>query len=42
MLSSELLDKITKYLEENKEEVIDFLRDLVNLEGQHGEKEKCF
>lgn len=40
MLSSELLDKITKYLEENKEEVIDFLRDLVNLEGQHGEKEK--
>ena len=39
MFSNELLEKIGKYIEENREAAIDFWRDLVNYEGQHGEKE---
>ncbi len=38
MVSEYLLEKIEGYLQENQTAMVDFLRDLVNLEGKHGEK----
>ena len=40
MFSGELLDKISRYIGENRQEALDFWRDLVNYEGKHGEKDK--
>ncbi len=39
MFTEELLNKIDHYIEENREDVVRFLEELVNLEGRHGEKE---
>ena len=39
MFTEELRNKIDSYIEENREAVICFLEELVNLEGRHGEKE---
>ena len=39
MFTEELRNKIDSYIEENREAVISFLEELVNLEGRHGEKE---
>lgn len=40
MFTEELLSRIDDYIEENREAVILFLEELVNLEGRHGEKER--
>lgn len=40
IFSKELNDKILGYIEKNKDEVVEFLKTLVNLEGQHGDKEE--
>lgn len=39
VFTEELRNKIDSYIEENREAVISFLEELVNLEGRHGEKE---
>ena len=38
MFSEALLNRVNLYIEENRDAMIAFLKDLVNLEGRHGEK----